>query len=88
MNARTRATYSYMHFYMQHFVETFSCTDKQINIRSPNKSKKWGCMILPKVSYLEKIDGNVAKIHREFEKESSRKLPRLEEEEKRKQKNT
>lgn len=32
------------------------------------------------VSYLEKINGNVAKIHREFEKESSRKLPRLEEE--------
>lgn len=34
------------------------------------------------VSYFEKIDGNVAKIHREFEKESSRKLPRLEEREK------
>jgi len=33
------------------------------------------------VTYLEKIDGNVAEIHREFEKESRRKLPRLEEEE-------
>jgi len=30
------------------------------------------------VTYLEKIDGNVAEIHREFEKESRRKLPRLE----------